>query len=352
MSTFIGQLIGFAAIVLLVWRYVVPPVRRLMAARQDDVRQQLKDSREAAKRLTESTTAHSQAVEAAKEEAEQVVAEAKSDSERITEQLHAQAGVEAERIKTQAAQQIELLRTQLIRQLRLELGHESVRQAGELVQSTSPIPSSSRPPSTVSSTNSTPWRRLAAEVRVPRDRRDALGEPAGPARRWSDRFGEVTADLGPDGLSSVADELASVAKLLPHESVVTRYLADPADDPSPKVEPAGDAAGIRQGRRHRAGGAEGRGVGALVGQCRSGRRHRTRRAAGAAGSRRSAKTWPTRSKSNCSGSPASWMRSRGWSSCWATTARRPRAASSCCAMSLRAAADVEPDRRFSCCRRR
>ena len=49
MSTFIGQLIGFAAIVLLVWRYVVPPVRNMMTARQDAVRQQLKDSEKAAR---------------------------------------------------------------------------------------------------------------------------------------------------------------------------------------------------------------------------------------------------------------------------------------------------------------
>ena len=48
MSTFIGQLIGFAAIVLLVVRYVVPPVRNLMAARQKTVRQQLDDSAAAA----------------------------------------------------------------------------------------------------------------------------------------------------------------------------------------------------------------------------------------------------------------------------------------------------------------
>ncbi len=50
MSTFIGQLIGFAAIVLLVVRYVVPPVRNLMAARQNTVRQQLDDSATAAER--------------------------------------------------------------------------------------------------------------------------------------------------------------------------------------------------------------------------------------------------------------------------------------------------------------
>ena len=134
MSTFIGQLIGFAAIVLLVWRYVVPPVRNMMTARQDTVRQQLKDSEKAAERLTESTAAHSKAVEAAKSDAERVVEEAKTDAERIAEQLQAQAEIEAERIKAQGARQAELLRAQLSRQLRLELGHESVRQAEELVR--------------------------------------------------------------------------------------------------------------------------------------------------------------------------------------------------------------------------
>src|SRR6202011_2377432 len=50
-----------------------------------------------------------------------------------------------------------------------------------------------------------------------------------------EKFDQATADLGPDQLSSVADDLASVTKLLSHESVLTRHLADPADDTTPKL---------------------------------------------------------------------------------------------------------------------
>ncbi|HXO79312.1 MAG TPA: F0F1 ATP synthase subunit B/delta, partial [Mycobacterium sp.] len=50
MSTFIGQLVGFAVIVWLIVRYVVPPVRKLMADQQNAVRQQLADSSTAADR--------------------------------------------------------------------------------------------------------------------------------------------------------------------------------------------------------------------------------------------------------------------------------------------------------------
>ena len=48
MSTFIGQFIGFVLIVWLVWRYVVPPVRKMMVDRQNTVRQQLDDAAAAA----------------------------------------------------------------------------------------------------------------------------------------------------------------------------------------------------------------------------------------------------------------------------------------------------------------
>src|SRR5882757_5205413 len=110
MSTFIGQLVGFGVIVWLVVRFVVPPVRKMMADQQNAVRQQLADSAAAADRLAESSRAH----EKAKEDA--------------------QADSEVERIKVQGAKQVELLRAQLIRQLRQDTGSESVRRAGELVR--------------------------------------------------------------------------------------------------------------------------------------------------------------------------------------------------------------------------
>ena len=57
--------------------------------------------------------------------------------------------------------------------------------------------------------------------------------------------GEVTSDLGPDQLSAVADDLASVAQLLAREPVLTRHLADPADEvPDP---------GVRLAAQHRHG---------------------------------------------------------------------------------------------------
>src|ERR1700722_1530639 len=234
MSTFIGQLIGFAAIVLLVVRYVVPPVRKLMATRQNTVRQQLEDSATAAERLTESTAAHSKAVQAAEAEAKQVVEEAKTDAVRIVEQLSEQAGVEADRIKAQGERQAELLRAQLSRQLRLELGHESVRQAEELVRNY--VADAEQQSATVDRflDELDAMAPAAADVKYP-----LMARLRSASRRAlksvTDRFDAIAKDLDNQGLEKLAAELVSVAKMLNDELVVTRYLTLPSEDAAPRV---------------------------------------------------------------------------------------------------------------------
>jgi ATP synthase F0 subunit b/ATP synthase F1 delta subunit len=233
-QTFIGQLVGFAVIVFLVVRYAVPPVRRLMTARQDTVRQQLKDSGKAAERLIASTAAHSNAVEAAESEAERIVEEAKADTKRIAEQLEAQSKVDAERIISQGGRQAELLRAQLTRQLRLELGHESVRQAGELVRDY--VADSDQQSATVdrfldelddmAPTEAKVQYPLLAKMRVAS--RLALGN-------LSDRFATIAKDLDKKGLTTLSSELVSVAQILDREPVVARYLALPSEDAGPRV---------------------------------------------------------------------------------------------------------------------
>jgi ATP synthase F0 subunit b/ATP synthase F1 delta subunit len=234
MLTFIGQLVGFAVIVWLVVRFVAPPVRNLMTARQNTVRQQLADAAAAAERLTESTTAHSKAVDAAKEEAKRVVEEAKTDAGRITEQFQAQAEVEADRIKVQGARQVELMRAQLTRQLRLELGHESVRQAGELVRNY--VADADQQSATVDRflDELDDMAPAAAEVQYP-----LLTKMRSASRQallsLSDRFSDLAKDLDNSGLTTLSGELVSVAQMLDHEIVVTRYLTVPAEDATPRV---------------------------------------------------------------------------------------------------------------------
>jgi F-type H+-transporting ATPase subunit delta len=234
MSTFIGQLFGFAVIVFLLWRYVVPPVRRLMTARQNAVRDQLKEAAEAADRVTAASQAHTKALEDAKAEAQRVTEEARTDAERITEQLRAQADVEVERVKVQGTKQVELLRAQLIRQLRQDLGYESVRRAGELVRDHVADPAQQSATVDRFLDDLDAMAPSEADVQYP-----LLAKMRSASRAalvsLVERFGEISERLDDRGLSTLADELASVAKLLDRELVVTRYLTVPAEDATPRV---------------------------------------------------------------------------------------------------------------------
>jgi ATP synthase F0 subunit b/ATP synthase F1 delta subunit len=234
MWTFVGQLGGFAIIVWLVVKFAVPPVRRMMTARQEAVRQQLKDSAAAADRLEEAGQAHSKAVDDAKSEAQQLVEEAKEDAKRIAEQMQAQAGIDAERIKEQGARQVELMRAQLTRQLRLELGHESVRQAGELVRNY--VADGAQQSTTVDRF----LDELDAMAPAPADVEYPLMAKMRSASRraladLSDRFDAIARDLDDQTLEKVSAELVSVASMLHREIVVTRYLTLPAEDAAPRV---------------------------------------------------------------------------------------------------------------------
>jgi F-type H+-transporting ATPase subunit b/F-type H+-transporting ATPase subunit delta len=234
MSTFIGQLVGFAVIVWAVWRYVVPPVRKLMVDRQQTVRQELEDSAAAAKRLEEASQAHAKALEEAKAEAQRVTEEARADAERIAEQLRAQADIEVERIKVQGAKQVELLRAQLVRQLRQDIGAESVGRAGELVRGYVADPGQQSATVDRFLDNLDAMAPSEAEIKYP-----VLGKMRSASQRalteLLDRSREIAEDLDDDELTTLADELASVAQLLTREIVVTRYLTVPAEDAAPRV---------------------------------------------------------------------------------------------------------------------
>jgi ATP synthase F0 subunit b/ATP synthase F1 delta subunit len=235
MSTFLGQLVGFAVILWLVWRYVVPPVRKLMSDRQETVRQQLADSKAAAERLAEASKAHEKAKEDAKSEAKRITEEAKSDAERIAEQLSEQADTDAERIKVQGGKQVELLRAQLVRQLRQDFGAESVRRAGELVRGF--VADTSQQSATVDRflDDLDAMAPSEADVQYPIAARMRSASKVALSDLMK-HFGEAAKGLDDQGLSTLADDLTSVAALLIREKVITRYVTLPAEDAAPRVQ--------------------------------------------------------------------------------------------------------------------
>lgn len=224
MSTFIGQLIGFAVIVWIINKYVVPPVRKLMADQKEAVRQQLEDNAAASRRLAEADQYHAKRVDQGRAEGRVIVDEARSDAVHIAEQLHAQAGVDAERIKVQGGQQVVLLRSQLVRQLRGELGAESVQRAAELVKAyvSDPQAQSATVDRFLDELDSMAPAAFAPEIEDTGLRSASRDAQAAMVARYD----ELSASLTPTDLTTLADELTAVANLLLREPILARHLAE------------------------------------------------------------------------------------------------------------------------------
>ncbi|OBA93491.1 F0F1 ATP synthase subunit B/delta [Mycobacteriaceae bacterium 1482268.1] len=235
MSTFIGQLVGFAVIVFLVWRYVVPPVRNMMKNQQETVRRQLEENSEAEQKVADADTEHAKALEEAKADAAKMIEEARHDAERIAEQLRAQADTELERIKIQGAQQVQMLRQQLIRELRQSLGSESVHRAEEMVRQfvSDPEEQSATVDRFLDELDEMAPSNKVFESAVTSKLRAASRESVAEMVR---QFDGVVDGLDADELTGLANDLASAVKLVRRESLLARHLADPSSDSAARVQ--------------------------------------------------------------------------------------------------------------------
>ena len=234
MSTFIGQLVGFAVIIWIINKYVVPPVRKLMAEQKDNVRDQLAESATATQRLAAADQFHTARVQEGKAEGRHIVEEARVDSVRISEQLEVQAGVEAERIKVQGGQQVSLLRSQLIRQLRGDLGGESVQRATDLVKAhvADPQARSATVDRFLDELESMAPAAFAPEIAAT-DMRSASREAQAAVVA---RFDALSGSLSVDDLSRLADELTAVDTVLIHEPILARHLAEATGETDAKKQ--------------------------------------------------------------------------------------------------------------------
>ncbi len=241
MSTFIGQLIGFAVIVWLVVKYVVPPARTAMRNRQEAVRVALEESASAQAKLASADEVHAKAVENARADGARVTEEARNDSVRIAELAREQADADAERIRAQGVQQVNMLHQQKIRELRGELGAESVRRAEALVREHVADPAAQSETvdrfldeleaMAASGATSTAVTAVGAPLQLRAASREGLATVV-------NKFDEVAGGLSTDELGTLADDLVAVARLLTREATLTKYLVKPSeatDEGSPQV---------------------------------------------------------------------------------------------------------------------
>jgi F-type H+-transporting ATPase subunit b len=132
--TFLFDVIAFAIILWVLWKYVRPLINRVVAERQEKIRVQFEEAAQA-KADAESAESEVEAQMAdAQSEAARIREEAQEQGEQIIAQHREQAEIEAERITANAQAQIGIDLAQARAQLQREVGTLTVTSTGRIVE--------------------------------------------------------------------------------------------------------------------------------------------------------------------------------------------------------------------------
>jgi F-type H+-transporting ATPase subunit b len=132
-ATFIAEFIAFLIILAIIAKYILPPLQKALAERQEIVRQQMADADLAREKLAEAEASYKNALTEARIEAAQIRENARAEAQRTIEELRAAAQEEAARIVARGEEQLVRQRTAIVRELRAEIGTLAVELSEKIV---------------------------------------------------------------------------------------------------------------------------------------------------------------------------------------------------------------------------
>jgi len=132
-GTFLVELFAFVLILVVLSRYIIPPINKAMTARQEAIRQEFAEADQAKQNANKAEAEFKAQIADARKEAARIREEAHEQGKQIIEEAKQQATVEQQRIKDQAQAQIAAERQQALTSLRAEVGTLATALAGRIV---------------------------------------------------------------------------------------------------------------------------------------------------------------------------------------------------------------------------
>ena len=132
-GTFFVELIAFAVIVFVLAKYVIPPINKAMAARQEAIRADFAEADAAKKSANEAEEEFKSQIADARHEAAKIREEAREQGAQIVAEMREQGQSEAARIIEHGHAQLAAERQQAVASLRAEVGSLATTLAGRIV---------------------------------------------------------------------------------------------------------------------------------------------------------------------------------------------------------------------------
>lgn len=133
MIKYAAEVFAFLVVIAVIYRYVVPPLRRAMGKRQEAIRAEFDEAREAKEAAEADEAKYRSSTKDVESEVAEIRESAEALAEQIVAELQTKAHDEADRIIQRAHQQLAADRESLIRGIRVEVGGHVVELAGRIV---------------------------------------------------------------------------------------------------------------------------------------------------------------------------------------------------------------------------
>jgi F-type H+-transporting ATPase subunit b len=140
-GTFIVEAIIFGVVLLVIWRWVVPPIKKAMAERHDRAQKAIEDNNEATARYRQAEERLTESLHEARAESTRIRDEARAEGQRILDGMRDEARAESDRIQRRGAAELAAQREQAVSELDPRVGEFATtlanRVTGEDVSSSS-----------------------------------------------------------------------------------------------------------------------------------------------------------------------------------------------------------------------
>ncbi len=132
-ATIFVELLIFLIILFIFYRFIVPPLTRVMDERDQMIRKAVENRDESARRLQEAEERYQAAIADARKEASAIRDEARAEAQQIRDDMRARTDQEVARIREQGEQQLAEQRHQVLDELRGDIGALSTQLAGRIL---------------------------------------------------------------------------------------------------------------------------------------------------------------------------------------------------------------------------
>ncbi|BCK57430.1 F0F1 ATP synthase subunit B [Nocardia wallacei] len=120
-GTFFAELAIFLIVLGVIWFFVVPPIRKVLAERENRVSETAVNSKEAKETFAEAEARYQTALEKARAEAADIRNQARAEGRAILEEMRGEAQREADEIVAESAAQLRAQADQVAAELRQEV---------------------------------------------------------------------------------------------------------------------------------------------------------------------------------------------------------------------------------------